>query len=79
MKKLEEFTEPKATELGKRVIPDGKSKGVVVLAYRHGDDAPQVVVQEFKKKSGWQTNGASRHSAATWHALAAAIADLTKG
>ena len=73
MKSLEEAEVVGETATSKKVIPDGKNKGVVVVV--HGAN---ITVQQYKKKSGWTLAGYARHSARTWKGIASAILELTE-
>ena len=73
MKSLEEAEVVGETATSKKVIPDGKNKGVVVVV--HGAN---ITVQQYNKKSGWTLAGYATHSASTWKGIASAILELTK-
>lgn len=73
MKRLEDADANGEPAKEKRVIPDGKNRGVVVLL--HGE---KITAASYKKKTGWQADGSATHLASTWKGLAEAILELTR-
>jgi hypothetical protein len=62
--------------LGKRVVPDGPKRGVVVLAYQQATGRAEISVRRYKRAKGWSLESYDTRAADAWRGLADAILEL---